>query len=176
MCIVLVGASCAGKTSIERELEKQGYERIISYTSRPIRKNETNHVDYHFITKEEFEQKLSEGFFVVHSNYNGWNYGIAGEDCKDDALCVVETSGMRQLKANKSLNVKSFCIEVDERTRVIRMMKRGDNIMESFRRIISDQGMFSGIGYEVDYVIHNPDGELDLAVEKILQILKGGTA
>jgi hypothetical protein len=32
--------------------------------------------------------------------------------------------------------------------------------------------MFSGIGYEVDYIIQNPDGELDKAVEKILNILK----
>ena len=168
---VIVGASCAGKSTIERKLTEHGLKRIISYTSRAIRKNETNHVDYHFLTKEEFEQKLSEGFFAEHSVYNSWNYGIASEDCHDDAIAVVETSGMRQLKANKNLNVKSFCIETDERSRVIRMMKRSDNIMESFRRVISDQGMFSGIEYEVDYVIPNPDGELDLAVEKIVNIL-----
>jgi guanylate kinase len=168
---ILVGASCSGKSTIERKLTDLGLKRIISYTSRAIRKNETNHVDYHFLTKEEFEQKLSKGFFAEHSIYNSWNYGIASEDCCDDAICVVETSGMRQLKANKKLNVKSFCIDADERTRVIRMMKRGDNIMESFRRIISDQGMFSGIEYEVDYIIPNPDGELDLAVEKIVSIL-----
>lgn len=170
--IILVGASCSGKSSIERKLTEYGLKRIISYTSRPIRKNETNHIDYHFLTKEEFEQKLSEGFFSEHSNYNGWNYGIASEDCNDNAIAVVETSGMRQLKANKNLNIKSFCIEAEERSRVIRMMKRGDNIMESFRRIISDQGMFSGIEYEVDYVIPNSDGNLDLAVEKIINILK----
>jgi guanylate kinase len=169
--IILVGDSCSGKSTIERKLTEHGLKRIISYTSRAIRKNETDHVDYHFLTKEEFEQKLSEGFFSEHSNYNGWNYGIASEDCRDDAICVVETSGMRQLKANKNLKVKSFYIKVDERNRVIRMMKRGDNIMESFRRIICDQGMFSGIEYEVDYVIPNPDGELDLAVEKIVNIL-----
>ncbi len=169
--IILVGASCSGKSTIERKLTEKGLKRIVSYTSRTIRQNETNHIDYHFLTKEEFEKKLSEGFFAEHSIYNSWNYGIASDDCYDDAICVVETSGMRQLKANKKLNIKSFCVDADERTRVIRMMKRGDNIMESFRRIISDQGMFSGIEYEVDYVIPNPDGGLDLAVEKIVNIL-----
>jgi guanylate kinase len=169
--IVIVGCSCAGKSCIERKLTERGLKRIISYTTRSIRKNETNHIDYHFITKEEFEKKLLEGFFAEYSIYNSWNYGIAHEDCCDNACAVVETSGMRQLKVNKNLNIKSFCINIDERTRVIRMMKRGDNIMESFRRIISDQGMFSGIEYEVDYVIDNPDGELDLAVEKIVNIL-----
>lgn len=170
--IILVGASCAGKSCIERKLTEHGLNRIISYTSRAIRKNEINHIDYHFLTKEEFEKKLSEGFFAEHTVYNSWNYGIAEEDCRDDACAVVETSGMRQLKSNKNFNIKSFCIDVDERTRVVRMMNRGDNIMESFRRIISDQGMFSGIEYEVDYVIPNPDGKLDEAVEKILNILK----
>jgi guanylate kinase len=170
--IIIVGASCAGKSCIERKLTEHGLKRIISYTSRAIRKNEINHIDYHFLTKEEFEQKLSEGFFAEHSIYNSWNYGIATEDCLDDAVCVVETSGMRQLKADKRFKIKSFYINVDERSRVVRMMNRGDNIMESFRRIISDQGMFSGIGYEVDYIIQNPDGELDKAVEKILNILK----
>jgi len=170
--IIIVGCSASGKSSIEKKLTEHGLKRIISYTSRSIRKNETNHVDYHFLSKEEFEQKLSEGFFAEHSIYNSWNYGIALEDCCDDAICVVETSGMRQLKSNNEFNIISFCIQTEERERVIRMMNRGDNIMESFRRIISDQGMFSGVEYETDYIIENPDGELDKAVEKILNILK----
>lgn len=168
---VIIGASCAGKSSIERELTKHGLNRIISYTSRSIRKNETEDIDYHYISDQEFNEKLKQGFFVEHSIYNSWNYGVASKDCCDNSICVVETSGMRQLKNNKNLNVKSFYIDVDERTRVVRMMNRGDNIMESFRRIISDQGMFSGIKDEVDYVIPNPDGKLNEAVNQILDII-----
>jgi len=50
-------------------------------------------------------------------------------------------------------------------------MKRGDNVMESFRRIISDQGSFNGIEREVDYVINN-DRSLEETVQEILSILK----
>ena len=95
-----------GQNMYRTKIEWKGLKRIISYTSCPIRKNEINQIDYHFITKEEFEQKLSEGFFAEHSIYNSWNYGIA---CI--SVCVVETSGLRQLKANKNFNIKSFCIE-----------------------------------------------------------------
>lgn len=84
---------------------------------------------------------------------------------------MVEFFGFLELQRNKDLNIISFFIDVEERERVIRMMKRGDNVMESFRRIISDQGSFSGAKREVDYVIPNPDGKLDLAVEKIISIL-----
>lgn len=169
--LILLGASCSGKSSIERKLAERGFNRIISYTSRPIRSCETNHIDYHFISDEEFLQKLDSGFFVEDSLYNSWHYGIAKEDCKDDAIGVVEVSGFRQLKKNENLHITSFFIKTEERERVTRMMKRGDKVLESFRRIISDQGMFSGIEREVDYVVENPDGKLNDAVQEIYNII-----
>ena len=44
----LIGRSGTGKSTIEKQLEKLGYTRIISNTTRPIRENEQNHKDYHF--------------------------------------------------------------------------------------------------------------------------------
>lgn len=169
--IVIMGCSASGKSCIEKKLNEKGFDRITSYTSRPIRKNETDHIDYHFISDEDFKTKLEKGFFAESTNYNSWLYGIAKEDCKDNAIAVVEFFGFLELQRNKDLNIISFFIDVEERERVIRMMKRGDNVMESFRRIISDQGSFSGAKREVDHVIPNPDGKLDLAVEKIISIL-----
>ena len=170
--IVLLGDSCAGKSSIERLLQ---LERIISYSTRPIRANEVDHIDYHFITEEEFSNKLMKGGFAESTTYNGWHYAIAKEDCKDNSIVVVEPNGFRQLKRNPDLNIISFYIKVPERSRVIRMMLRGDNIMESFRRIISDQGSFNGIENEVDYIIDNFDGRLNQAVKTIEKILSKAT-
>ena len=168
--ICIIGDSCAGKTTIERKLVKHGYNRIISYTTRPIRPCETNHIDYHFITDDEFDKMFLAGKLAEWSNYNAWNYGITKEDCIDDAIAVVETSGFRQLRKNKNLKIISFYIEVPERVRVVRMMQRGDNVMESFRRIISDQGMFSGVDREVDYVINN-DRPIEETLDEIIKIL-----
>jgi guanylate kinase len=168
---IIIGCSCAGKSTIEKILVNNGLNRIISYTSRPIRKNETNHIDYHYISDQEFDDKMKQGFFAESTVYNSWQYGIAKQDCKDDAIAVVETFGFLELKRNKGIHITSFFIDVEERERVCRMMKRGDGVMESFRRIISDQGSFSGIKREVDYVIPNPDGKLEEAVEKILKII-----
>ena len=164
--ICILGDSCAGKTTIERELVKHGYNRIISYTTRPIRACETNHIDYHFITEEEFARmSLAES-----TVYNSWHYGISKEDAKNDAIAVVEPVGFRELKSKEWLDIVSFYIKVPERERVIRMMKRGDNVMESFRRIISDQGSFNGIEREVDFVINN-DKPVQTAVKEIVSIL-----
>jgi guanylate kinase len=163
--IIIIGCAGAGKSTIEKALVLEGYERITSYTSRPIRCNEENHVDYHFITDEEFEEKFNNGFFAEHTKYNGWYYGVAKEDCNDLAIAVVEPYGFRQLKAKSDLDVFSIFIDVPERVRLVRMVNRGDNLMEVFRRIFSDQGVFQGIEDEVDCVIGNDRPLVDTLLE-----------
>ena len=155
--IVLIGESASGKSTIEKELTKNGLNKIVSYTSRTARQGEINGVDYHYISKSEFERLLSEGFFAEHTIYNGWYYGIAKEDCKDNSCVVVEPHGLRLLKKIPELNIISFYIKVPEHERLVRIAKRGDNIMEIFRRIISDQGVFQGIEDEVSFTINGCD-------------------
>ena len=47
--IVLIGESASGKSSIERCLvEDYGYNKIVSYTTRPPRAGEVDGIDYHF--------------------------------------------------------------------------------------------------------------------------------
>jgi guanylate kinase len=168
--IIIIGCAGAGKSTIEKELTKIGHKKITSYTSRPIRANEKNDIDYHFITEEKFKNNLESGFFAEHTKYNGWFYGIAKKDCHDDSIVVVEPYGFRQLKSKPELNVSSIFIDVPERIRLKRMVDRGDNLMEVFRRIFSDQGVFQGIEDEVNYVINN-DRPLEKTMDEILLIL-----
>lgn len=168
--IILIGESASGKSTIEKELVRYGIPKIISYTSRPIRKNEVNGIDYHFISKEEFEKKIKDGFFAEKTKYNDWYYGIAKNDCIDKSVAVVEPHGFRQLNSMSDLDIVSFYIKVSQHERLIRIAKRGDNIMEIFRRIISDQGVFQGIDEEVDFVIENID--LENATSEIVEILR----
>lgn len=169
--IILIGESASGKSTIEKELVKKGYKKIISYTTRPIRKNEIDGIDYHYISVDEFKNKLSNGFFAENTIYNDWYYGIAKQDCVDDAVVVVEPHGFRQLIKLEDLHIISFYIKVDERERLIRMVKRGDNLLEVFRRIFSDQGVFQFIDKEVDYVVDNYD--INECVRKITNIIGG---
>lgn len=169
--IVLIGESASGKSTIEKELVKKSYKKIISYTTRPIRKNEIDGIDYHYISVEEFKNKLSNGFFAENTIYNDWYYGIAKQDCIDDAVVVVEPHGFRQLIKLKDLHIISFYIKVDERERLIRMVKRGDNLLEVFRRIFSDQGVFQFIDKEVDYVVDNYD--FNECIKEITNIIGG---
>ena len=45
---------------------------------------------------------------------------------------------------------------------MIKILQRGDNIEEAYRRSLSDVGMFDGIADEVDFVIDNAGYEKDI--------------
>jgi guanylate kinase len=169
--ICILGKSAAGKSTCERELEKRGYKRIISYTTRPMRINEQKDVDYHYIDEIEFSKRLEYGFFNEYTRYRGWFYGIAKDDCVDDAIAVVETFGFLKLKKIPELNIKSFYLKVSERGRLIRMAIRGDDIGEIFRRLYSDQGSFACIEEEVNFVITNEDRTVEETVDDIISKL-----
>lgn len=159
--IVLVGESGSGKSTLEKELSnKYGMKKIVSYTTRPIRKGEINGKDYHFVETEYFEQLKEQGYFVETASYNQWQYGIAKNELTDDSIAVLTPKGLRSVqeyneKNNAGLDIISIYINVDQRSRLIKLLERGDDINESYRRNISDLGMFDGIEDDVLYVIKN---------------------
>lgn len=154
--IVLVGESASGKSSIEKYfVDNYGYNKIVSYTTRPPRDGEVDGVDYHFISTEQFETLSEQCFFAEQAVYRDWYYGVAKEDCTDDKVAVLTPHGLRQVSKIKDINVISFYINVPRRDRLIKILQRGDSIEESYRRNLSDVGMFDGIWDEVDYTINN---------------------
>ena len=59
--LVLVGPSASGKTEATKLLiEKYNLKKLVTYTTRKIRVNEVNGKDYHFISVDEFKQKIQE--------------------------------------------------------------------------------------------------------------------
>ncbi|MBR5604196.1 MAG: guanylate kinase [Bacteroidales bacterium] len=154
--IVLVGESASGKSSIERHLvNHHGFNKVVSYTTREPRQGEVDGVDYHFINTERFLELKKQGFFAETAVYNNWNYGTAKEDCTDDKVAVLTPHGLRQVSKLDGINVTSFYINVPRRDRLIKILQRGDNIEEAYRRSLSDVGQFDGIADEVNYVIDN---------------------
>lgn len=154
--IVLVGESASGKSSIERYLvDNYGYKKVVSYTTRPPRDGEIDGIDYHYISEEMFLKLKEEGFFAETAIYRDWYYGTAKKDCTNDKIAVLTPHGLRQISKLKDINVISFYINVPRRDRLIKILQRGDNIEEAYRRSLSDVGQFDGIEDEVDFIIYN---------------------
>lgn len=168
--LVLVGESASGKSNIERNLvSKYNFKNIITYTTRKPRNGEIDGVDYHFIDKQRFLELKDNDFFAETAMYNGWYYGSARKDYEDsdNKVVVLTPNGLRQVYKLKDIFVVSFYINVPRRDRLIKILQRGDNIEEAYRRNLSDVGQFDGIEKEVDYVINNP--EYIFSVEEMTQ-------
>lgn len=154
--IVIVGESASGKSSVAKYLmDFCHYNRIVTYTTREPRENETDGVDYHFIDKKQFEMLKSKDFFAETAEYNGWLYGSAKKDYVGNAVIVLTPKGLRSIKKRKVKDIFSIYLTVPRRDRLIKCLERGDNIEEAYRRNLSDVGQFDGIEDEVDLVLEN---------------------
>lgn len=74
---VVSAPSGAGKTTlVERALNELTWlKRVITFTTKESRARETQDIDYHFISRAEFEQKIAEHFFLEWSDVYGAYYG-----------------------------------------------------------------------------------------------------
>ncbi len=75
--LILSAPSGAGKSTLARMLREQrsDVEVSVSHTTRPPRGNEVDGVHYHFVSREEFEERIAAGQFAeyaqVYENYYG---------------------------------------------------------------------------------------------------------
>lgn len=157
MLYCLVGRSSSGKSTIEKILCEKGYNRLISYTTRPSRANEVNGLDYHFITEERFKELESEGHFHEVAQYRDWNYGISLNDINlDDQtyIAVVTVHGYKELSKHTD-NIRAIHIKVSEKERIIRQLNRGDDVDEVIRRVYTDREDFKDAETECHIIFEN---------------------
>lgn len=172
--IVIVGESGAGKTTLAQMLVKARpeYERVVTCTTRPMRANEIDGVDYVFTTEEAFDRAIQDGLFIEHAKYRGWQYGTCKFSCVDNSVVVLTPAGLRAL-VRSGIDVVSIYIDVDRRSRLIKMLSRGDDVDEACRRSCSDVGQFDGISHEVNLVISNHEYQKspELVLEEALKYI-----
>ena len=69
MLTIITGKSGAGKSTIVKELEKYGFHPVLTTTTRPKREKEIQNVDYHFVSEEEFLEKIDQNYFAEYKVY-----------------------------------------------------------------------------------------------------------
>lgn len=167
--IAITGKSSSGKDSLGRVLSNEyGYKYVVSTTTRPMRSNETNHADYHFITDQEFQILIDNNELVEYRYYNTiqdgkptiWHYGVERKEIdlsKHAYVCVVDLVGLEDLKREFGHKVVSIYIDVPEEIRRIRAIAR-DRFFEEDewkRRNADDDIKFKDVEKIVDTVVIN---------------------
>lgn len=187
MLYCILGKAGSGKdTLLKRVLEKNKNLKVaISHTTRPIRKNEIDGVDYHFISEKEFIYMDENNEFIETRKYNVvdeeknkniWYYGLSYDAIKEnnDYLVIVDVKGLNELKRNlKGTKIISFYIEADKEIRRQRYINRdkmsNKKLKEMERRFIADEEDFSLSKLEgIDYFLNNNNLNDLLVNEKLI--------
>lgn len=112
--LVLISApSGAGKTTVTRRLlaSTPGMERVVTCTTRPPRGGERDGVDYHFLGRPEFENRVAAGEFLEHAEVYGNRYGTLKASVLNrleagvDVVLSVDVQGAESIRAVASEDV-----------------------------------------------------------------------
>ena len=104
--IVYSGPSGVGKGTILKALLAPVGPLVLSVsaTTRAPREGEVNGREYHFVTREQFEQMVREGDMLEYAEYNGNYYGTPKSfverqlEMGNDVILEIETKGAAQIK------------------------------------------------------------------------------
>lgn len=178
----ILGKSASGKDTVCNILISDfGYEKVLQYTTRPMRQGEINGVTYYFIHENEFLQRIEDGFFVEWKKYNtvdgDWYYGHSVDDCnnaKENSIIVLPPDRYGIVSA-KGYELRSIYLYANISTIKERLKERGDKKEEIERRIKTDNEEFKGIEKNVDKIIYNNEGtKIEEVIKKILLYEKRG--
>jgi guanylate kinase len=139
---VITGPSGVGKGTLIRGLMEQlpDLQLSVSATTRAPRPGEREGVDYHFLSREEFEGKVSAGEFVEHAGYAGRSYGTLRSELEErvragaPVVLEIEVQGARQVRASVPDAVQVFIAPPSLEVLRTRLIGRGTDDPEEVER------------------------------------------
>lgn len=176
--IIISGTTCAGKGTVIKKLLESHNDLIlsVSYTSRGKREHEINGVDYYFVTKEEFEEKIANNEFLEYAQVQyGCYYGTPKKEILNqletgkDVILEIDVQGAKQIKEKYPETILIFIMapSMEEVKRRIKM--RGDEnneqIISRFKVAYNEINQVN----DYNYVVVNDD--LQESVKKVEAIL-----
>lgn len=193
MVTILCGKSGSGKDFLCNLLmTEEGYEKIVSTTTRPMRNGEIEGVSYFFVSRNEFDKRVKNGDIVEYRPYttsvdgikDTWYYGTSKEallnlDPNKEYILIKDLEGAKAIQdflgKEKCFTV---CVHTSEGRRIRRAKEReGFNEQEWNRRFADDEVKFSydKIKEVCDVTIANDgiDGETELFKSAFLMLENG---
>ncbi len=178
------GPSGSGKTTLVKRLLADDPELVwsVSATTRRPRPNERDGKDYHFLTRERFEQDVRNGEFAEHAESFGQLYGTPAGPLRqalaDGRVMVldIDVQGARQIKRSFPGAFLVFIMAPSEDELLRRLTGRGTEDAESQRRRLERVRQEVAARDEYDRVVVNDDVERALGeLKDIVAALKRKT-
>ena len=175
--IVISGPSGAGKGTICKALLEKHDDIFISVsaTTRNPRVGEVDGVNYHFLTKEEFKQRIAEDDFLEHAEVYGNYYGTPKSSVEKmldegkNVILEIDIQGALKGKEKATDGVFIFILPPSMEERKQRIIKRGSETPESL--MTRFKSAYKEINYVSKYNYAVVNDNVEDAVKKIEAIL-----
>ncbi len=133
--VILSSPSGAGKTTITKKIQQkyQSFKISVSHTTRKPRSNEVDGVDYHFISKNEFEKLIKDQKFYEYAKIFDNYYGTLKQNVdelikKNDIIFDIDWQGTKQLSKYKNLDlIKIYLLPPNKDELKKRLVRRNQN-------------------------------------------------
>lgn len=152
--VIIAGKGASGKDHLRKMMVEDGFNYCVSHTTRPMRSDEEEGIDYYFVKEEEAYMMILEDLFLEHTNFNGWIYGTSKDEFHKSNLFIMTPSGISQLSKEDREESIIVYVNVTESIRRERMSKRRD-ADDVVRRIKADEIDFENFN-DYDHVIADP--------------------
>ena len=176
--IVVSGPSGAGKTTVLNRVmaELDAIRFSVSHTTRIPRSGEKDGVEYHFVSRREFERLHSEGAFLEWAEVHGEMYGTARTEYDRamregvDLLLDIDVQGADQVCQKFDDAVTVFVIPPSYMDLERRLRGRGPDDEATFQRRLAVAGQEMAHFRKYQYAIVNVD--LEASVEALKTVVK----
>ncbi|MCR5154262.1 MAG: guanylate kinase [Lachnospiraceae bacterium] len=186
---IIMGKSATGKDTIYKRIAEDkelNLKTVVIYTTRPIRKGETDGVEYHFVTVEQMNKMIEDKKVIERRTYptvvGDWHYFTANDgqiDLEGNNYLMISTlAGYEQIRNYYgSEKVVPIYIEVKDKDRLLRSVEREirqkkPNFSEVCRRYLADEADFSEEELKrlcINYRYENDN--LDICTEKVRKVI-----
>ncbi len=179
---VITGPSGVGKGTLIRALRERlpALALSVSATTRAPRAGECDGIDYHFLTRERFAERVAAGDFVEHAEYSGNRYGTLRAELERltgagvPVVLEIEVQGARQIRSSLPEAVAVFIAPPSPETLRTRLVGRGTDHPEQIDARLATAEAELAAQPEFDRVVVND--ALERAVEELAAVVEGALA
>ena len=177
LIFIVSAPSGAGKTTLVERLVQilPNLRMSRSYTSRASRDGERDGVDYNFISRDAFEQRIDACDFLEWADVFGNLYGTSASDVEDmvtagqDVVLVIDVQGARQVRARGVDNTAIFVMPPSFPVLEQRLRGRSKDSEEQMQRRLETARSEASSYVDYDYVVVNDD--LESTVVRLQEII-----
>lgn len=165
---VISAPSGAGKTSlVARSLKDNPQLSVsVSHTTRPPRPGEQDGVNYHFVSKEQFEAMIADGQFLESATVFDNYYGTSQKEVEDrlnageDLILEIDWQGAQQVRKQIKSLVSIFILPPSISVLKQRLSDRGQDDKVVIERRLAEAREEISHYIEFDYLVVNDEFEL----------------